>query len=160
MKPKLFLLISLFPLLCEAQVVKGFKRLSNKVNITLSDGTLSISPLTENAVRIKFYKESKGNLPELILTSGVATPRFQVLDLPTKLEIKTKNIQVLLDKHTGKLSYASNAGKEFLSEEAGSRKLTPGSIQDEPCYDAEQSFESPSDEYILVWGNFRTGNIT
>jgi len=157
MKPKLFLLISLFPLLCEAQVVKGFKRLSNKVNITLSDGTLSISPLTENAVRIKFYKESKGNLPELILTSGVATPRFQVLDLPTKLEIKTKNIQVLLDKHTGKLSYASNAGKEFLSEEAGSRKLTPGSIQDEPCYDAEQSFESPSDEYIFGLGQFQDG---
>ena len=64
MKLKLFLLISLFPLLCEAQVVKGFKRLSNKVNITLSNGTLSISPLSENAVRVKFYKESEGNLPE------------------------------------------------------------------------------------------------
>jgi len=80
MKPKLFLLISLFPLLCEAQVVKGFKRLSDKINITLSDGTLSISPLTENAVRIKFYKESEGNMPELVLTSGAETPRFQVLD--------------------------------------------------------------------------------
>lgn len=157
MKPKLFLLISLFPLFCQAQVVKGFKRLSNKVNVTLSDGTLSISPLTENAVRIKFYKESEGNLPELILTSGVATPRFQVLDLPTKLEIKTKNIQVLLDKHTGKLSYANNVGNVFLSEEAGSRKFTPGSIQDEPCYDAEQSFESPSDEYIFGLGQFQDG---
>jgi len=157
MKPKLFLLISLFPLLCEAQVVKGFKRLSNKVNITLSDGTLSISPLTENAVRIKFYKESEGNLPELVFTSGVATPWFQVLDLPTKLEIKTKNIQVLLDKHTGKLSYANNVGKVFLSEETGSRKLTPGSIQGEPCYEAEQSFESPSDEYIFGLGQFQDG---
>lgn len=157
MKLKLFLLISIFPLLCQSQVVKGFKRLSDKVNVTLSDGTLSISPLTENAVRIKFYKESEGNFPELVLTSGVATPRFQVLDLPTKLEIKTKNIQVSLDKHTGKLSYANNAGKVFLSEEAGSRKLTPGSIQDETCYDAEQSFESPSDEYIFGLGQFQDG---
>ena len=157
MKPKLFLLISLFPLLCQAQVVKGFKRLSNKVNITLSDGTLSISPLTENAVRIKFYKESEGNMPELVLTSGVVTPWFQVLDLPSKLEIKTKNIQVLLDKHTGKLSYANNAGKVFLSEETGSRKLTSGSIQGEPCYEVEQSFESPSDEYIFGLGQFQDG---
>jgi hypothetical protein len=90
MKLKLFLMISLFPLLCQAQVVKGFKRTADKVNITLSDGTLSISPLSENAVRIKFYKESEMNLPELVLTSGVATPGFQVLDLPTKLEIKQK----------------------------------------------------------------------
>ena len=157
MKLKLLLVISLFPLLCKGQVVKGFKRLSNKVNITLSDGTLSISPLSENAVRIKFYKESEGNLPELVFTSGVATPWFQVLDLPTKLEIKTKNIQVLLDKHTGKLSYADNAGKVFLSEETGSRKLTPGSIQGEPCYEAEQSFESPSDEYIFGLGQFQDG---
>jgi len=157
MKPKLFLLISLFPLLCEAQVVKGFKRLSDKINITLSDGTLSISPLTENAVRIKFYKESEGNMPELVLTSGAETPRFQVLDLPTKLEIKTKNIQVLLDKHTGKLSYANNVGKVFLSEETGSRKLTPSSIQGETCYEAEQSFESPSDEYIFGLGQFQDG---
>ena len=157
MKLKLFLLISLFPLLCEAQVVKGFKRLSNKVNITLSDGTLSISPLSENAVRVKFYKESEGNLPELVFTSSVATPGFQVLDLPTKLEIKTKNIQVSLDKHTGKLSYANNAGKVFLSEEAGTRKLTPGSIQGETCYEAEQSFESPSDEYIFGLGQFQDG---
>ena len=157
MKLKLFLMISLFPLLCQAQVVKGFKRTADKVNITLSDGTLSISPLSENAVRIKFYKESEMNLPELVLTSGVATPGFQVLDLPTKLEIKTKNIQVLLDKYTGKLSYANNAGKVFLSEEAGSRKLTSGSIQGEPCYEAEQSFESPSDEYIFGLGQFQDG---
>ncbi|WP_321437861.1 TIM-barrel domain-containing protein [uncultured Bacteroides sp.] len=157
MKLKLFLMISLFPLLCEGQVVKGFKRLSNKVNITLSDGTLSISPLSENAVRIKFYKESEGNLPELVFTSGVATPGFQVLDLPTKLEIKTKSIIVSLDKHTGKLSYANNAGKVFLSEEAGTRKLTPGSIQGESCYEAEQSFESPSDEYIFGLGQFQDG---
>ena len=62
-----------------------------------------------------------------------------------------------LDKHTGKLSYANNAGKVFLSEEAGTRKLTPGSIQGETCYEAEQSFESPSDEYIFGLGQFQDG---
>ena len=157
MKLKLFLMISLFPLFCQGQVVKGFKRTTDKVNITLSDGTLSISPLSENAVRIKFYKESEAKLPELVLTSGGVTPKFKVLDSPAKLEIKTKSIRVLLDKYTGKLSYANNAGKVFLSEEAGTRKLTLGSIQGEPCYEAEQSFESPSDEYIFGLGQFQDG---
>jgi len=157
MKFKSLLIVSLFPLLCQGQVVKVFKQLSDRVIITLSDGTLSISPLTENAVRVKFYNETEGNLPELIFTSGVVTPRFQVLDLPSKLEIKTKKIIVSLDKQTGKLSYADNAGNVFLSEKEGARILTPDSIQGEPCFAVEQSFESPSDEYIFGLGQFQDG---
>ena len=157
MNLKKIFIISLFPLLCQGQVVKGFKQVATGVNVTLQNGTLSISPLTENAVRIKFYKESEGNLPELVFTSGVATPGFQVLDSPSKLEIKAKKIIVSLDKQTGKLSYADNVGKVFLSEKAGARKLIPDSIQGEACFAAEQSFESPSDEYIFGLGQFQDG---
>ena len=157
MKLKLFLIISIFPLFCQGQAVKDFKQLSDRVNITLSNGTLSISPLTDNAVRIKFYKATDGNLPELVFTSGTVTPEFQVFDSSFKLEIKAKRITVLLDKQTGKLSYADNAGKVFLSEIAGARKLTPDSIQGELCFAVEQSFESPSDEYIFGLGQFQDG---
>ena len=157
MKFKLFLIIVLSPLLCHGQVVKGFKQLSDRVDITLSDGTLSIAPLADNAVRIKFYKVSEGNLSELVFTSGALTPAFQVSDSPSKLEIKAPKLTVLLDKQTGKLSYADNAGKVFLSEKAGARKLTPDSIQGEPCFAVEQSFESPADEYIFGLGQFQDG---
>ena len=157
MKLKCLLIISLFPLLCQGQMVKSFKQLPDKVNVTFSDGTLSISPLSDNSVRIKFYKVSEGNLPELVFTSGAAAPAFQVADSPTKLEIKTAKIRVSLDKQTGKLSYADNAGKVFLSEKAGARKLSPDSIQGEPCFAVEQSFESPSDEYIFGLGQFQDG---
>ena len=157
MKLKFLLTISLFPLLCQGQMVKNFKQLPDKVNVTFSDGTLSISPLSDNSVRIKFYKVSEGNLPELVFTSGATVPAFQVADSPTKLEIKTAKIRVSLDKQTGKLSYADNAGKVFLSEKAGARKLSPDSIQGEPCFAVEQSFESPSDEYIFGLGQFQDG---
>jgi len=157
MKLRYLFIISLFPLLCQGQVVKGFKQLPNRVNITLSDGTLSIYPLTDNAVRIKFYKGNEESLQELVFTSGIATPEFQVSDSPSKLEIKVKKIIVSLDKQTGKLSYADNSGKVFLKEKAGARKLTPGTIQGEPCVVAEQSFESPADEYIFGLGQFQDG---
>jgi alpha-D-xyloside xylohydrolase len=157
MKLKYLLTISLFPLLCQGQMVKNFKQLPDKVNVTFSDGTLSISPLSDNSVRIKFYKVSEGNLPELVFTSGATVPAFQVADSPTKLEIKTAKIRVSLDKQTGKLSYADNAGKVFLSEKAGARKLSPDSIQGEPCFAVEQSFDSPSDEYIFGLGQFQDG---
>jgi alpha-D-xyloside xylohydrolase len=157
MKMKLFLVIILFPFFCQGQVVKGFKQLSDRVNVTLSDGTLSICPLTDNAIRIKFYKETEGNLPELVFTSSAGTPAFQVTDSPSKLEIKVKKMIVSLDKQTGKLSYADNSGKVFLSEKEGARKLTPDSIQGEPCFAVEQSFESPGDEYIFGLGQFQDG---
>ena len=150
-------MIGLFPILCQGQVVKGFKQLPDRINVTLSEGTLSISPLSENSVRIKFYAETEGNLPELIFKSGTPKPPFQVFDLPSKLEIKTKKIIVSLDKQTSNLSYADNTGKIFLSEKAGERKLTPGSIEGEPCFAAEQSFESPADEYIFGLGQFQDG---
>jgi alpha-D-xyloside xylohydrolase len=157
MKLRYVLIISLFPAFCYGQVVKRFKKLADRVNITLADGTLSISPLTEKAIRVKFYKETEGNLQELVFTSGVPTPDFQVSDLPSKLEIKTKNIIVLLDKQTGILSYSDNSGNVFLSEKEGTRKLTPTSVQGEPCFVAEQVFESPDDEYIFGLGQFQDG---
>lgn len=157
MKLKFLLLAGLFPLLCQGQIVKSFKQLSDRVNVTLADGTLSICPLSDNAVRIKFYKVSEGNLPELVFTSGSVMPVFQVVDSPSKLEIKAPKITVSLDKQTGKLSYADKAGKVFLSEKAGSRKLTPDIIQGEACFAVEQSFESPADESIFGLGQFQDG---
>lgn len=158
MKIKYLLIACLFPLLCQGQVMKSFKQLKDRIDVTMSDGTLSIYPFTENAVRIKFSNDVEVRVPELIFTSSAPTPRFQVFDSPSKLEIKEKNIIVELDKQTGKLSFANNAGKIFLSEKAETRKLVPDSVMGEPCFLAEQSFESPADEYLFGLGQFQDGH--
>ena len=158
MKFKYFIIVSLFPVLCQGQVVKSFKQVNDKVNVILPGGTLSICPLTENAVRIKFFKEPEVLVPELIFTSKVPAPHFQVSDSPLKLEVKGKNITVILDKQTGKLSFADNTGKVFLNEKGGPRKLIPDSVKGEPCFVAEQSFESPEDEYLFGLGQFQDGH--
>jgi alpha-D-xyloside xylohydrolase len=138
--------------------MKGFKQLTDRVNVTLPEGTLSICPLTENAVRIKCYKEAEVHLPELIFTSKVTTPRFRVSASPLKLEIKAKNIVVILDKQTGNLSFANHSGKIFLNEKEGSRKIVPDSVNGVSCYIAEQRFESPTDEYLYGLGQFQDGH--
>jgi alpha-D-xyloside xylohydrolase len=158
MKYIYLLIISLFPIICHGQAVKSFKQLSDRINITLTEGTLSIRPLTENTVRINFYEENEGTLPELILTSSVPTPEIKVSDSPTKLEIKLKSILVNLDKQTGQLSFADYSGKIFLSEKSGTHKLTPDSIMGEPCFIVEQGFESPADEYLFGLGQFQDGH--
>ena len=153
-----FLLILLFPAIYWGQDVKSFKQVKNGIDVSLSEGTLSIYPLTDNAVRIKFYKGIEVKVPELIFTSNNRTPRFHVSDSPSKIEVKGKNITTEIDKQTGKLSFADNSGKMFLSEKANTRKLIPDSIMGDPCFIAEQSFESPKDEYIFGLGQFQDGH--
>jgi len=157
MKYCYLLLIILFTAICQGQTVKSFKQERGKVDVTLSDGTLSISSLTDNALRVRFYKDAKAELPELIFTSKVAAPEIKVSDSPSALKVAVKNLVVTIDKQTGKLSFADKSGKIFLNEIAGSRKLIPGSVMDEPCFSAEQSFESPSDEFIFGLGQFQDG---
>ena len=142
----------------QGQVVKGFKQAADKIDITLSDGTLSIYPLSENSVRVRFSTGPEVEVPELIFTTNVPTPGFKVSDAPSKLEVNVKNMLVTVDKQTGKLSFADPSGKIFLNETAGSRKLIPGTVMGEPCFIAEQSFESPGDEYIFGLGQFQDGH--
>lgn len=159
MKLKFILLLSLTTFMCQGQVVQRFKQVPAGVVVDMQDGILGIYPTSDNAVRVQFSKNNKAEVPEIVFTSVVEKPTFQVSDAPSKLELKTKNLLVTLDKTTGVLSYANKAGLVFLSEKAGSRKLTPDSILGEPCFIAEQGFESPSDEFLLGLGQFQDGQF-
>ncbi len=142
-KIKYLILTCLFPLLCQGQSVKNYQQSANGVNVNLKEGTLNISPIAENAVRIKFYKNVEANVPELIFTSNETTSKLKVTESPSRLELKGEKIIVEVDKQTGKLSFADYMGKIFLSEKANTRKLIPDSVMGEPCFIAEQSFEFP-----------------
>ena len=131
---KFTLFVSLFPLLCLSQVVENYKQLGNEVNINLTEGTLNISSMADNAVRIKFYQEVENSISELIFTSTDKNQRLNVTDLPSKLELKVEKIIVFVDKQTGNLSFANYEGKIFLNEKAGTRKLIPDTVMGEPCF--------------------------
>ena len=157
MKLIFILLITVLSAICQGQVVKGYKQITGRVTVTLTEGTLSICPLTDDAVRIKFFKGTEESAPELIFTSSIPTPGFHVSNSPSKLDIIGKNIVVRLDKQNGKLSFVDHSGKTFLSEKADTRKLVPDSVMGEPCFVAEQSFDSPNDEYLFGLGQFQDG---
>ncbi len=159
MKQILWLVVFLLPSLCLAQAVRQHEQLSDRVTVTLSDGTLSICPLTDNAVRIKFSKDSDVQVPELVFTSAVRTPGFAVSDSPSSLKVRLKGMVVAVDKQDGDLSFEDGSGRLFLSERAGTRKLVPDSVMGEPCFMAEQSFESPADEYLFGLGQFQDGQF-
>jgi len=151
------LFMVLFAAICQGQTVKSFKQEKGKVDVTLSEGMLSIRSLTDNAIRIKFFNGAKAELQELVLIEKVAAPDLKVTDSPSKLEVAGKKVSVSIDKQTGKLSFADQTGRIVLTETVGSRKLTEGTIMGETCFAAEQSFESPADESIFGLGQFQDG---
>ena len=151
-------MIILFPAFCAGQVARGYEQLADKVNLALPEGRLSISPLTDNAVRIQFLKDADVPMPELVLTSGVRTPGFVVSDVPPRFEVRIRNMVVAFDKQDGTLSFESTSGEVFLSEKAGTRKLVRDSVMGTPCFLAEQTFESPAGEYLFGLGQFQDGH--
>jgi alpha-D-xyloside xylohydrolase len=158
MKLRYLLIFILFTSVCTGQSVQGFKQNKSNVEITLSDGILKIQSLADNTARVQFYSDGKPEVTELVLISKVEAPDLNVFDTSSKIEVKLKNLVVAVDKQTGKLSFSDATGKVFLNEKAGSRKLLPATIQGEPCFVAEQSFESPADESIFGLGQFQDGH--
>lgn len=138
---------------------KSYTQTKKGIFINTDDGTLGVFPILEDAIRIQFSKDALDSLTELILTSKVNTPKFEVTENKLTIEIKAKRISAIFEKKTGKLYYTDAAGKQFLSEQVGSRKLVADNIHGEPCYVAEQSFESPSNESIFGLGQFQDGNF-
>ena len=159
MKSFFVLLVGITTLFCQEQDVKSFLRENGRMVVTLQEGTLSILPLADNAVRIKFYKGTVPTLPEFIFTSKTPMPEFSTADAPSTVTVRGKDIVVSVDKRTGALSFTDAAGKVFLREIAGTRSLLPDSVMGEPCFEAEQSFESPSDEHLFGLGQFQDGQF-
>ncbi len=149
--------LCILPFLCQAQEMKSYQQTNAGINIKLTDGTLSIFPMADNAMRIRFFKNTLPEDIELIFIRDSQNPVFKVNDSPNALEVKGIKIMVSVDKQSGTLSFADNTGKIFLKEKVNSRKLIPDSVGGESCFMAEQSFESPADEYLFGLGQFQDG---
>ena len=157
MKLRLLYLLTLVPALSFAQSYEKYSLQKDHLSIQLSAGVLNITPLSDKTIRVQWNKGMKEER-EFILINKLPVPAFQFSETSSKLKLSTKAITVLFDKQTGAIDYIDKDGKIFLSEKAGSRKLIPYSVMGQSCFVAEQSFDSPSDEYLFGLGQFQDGH--
>ena len=115
-------------------------------------------PLSDKAIRVQWEKGGMKEEREFVLINKFPVPAFKFSETGSKLKLSTNTIAVSFDKQTGAIDYSDNTGKIFLSEKAGSRKLTPDTIGGQSCFVAEQSFDSPTDEYLFGLGQFQDGH--
>jgi alpha-D-xyloside xylohydrolase len=129
----------------------------DRLSIEVTEGILHIIPLTEKSVRIQYQIKNKKEEQEFVLINKPTGPSFALKEKDSSLEISTKSIVVNYNKKTGALAYSDKSGKIFLSEKANAKSLKPSTILGEPCFIAEQGFESPQDEYLFGLGQFQDG---
>ncbi len=158
MRLKLLAVTLLFPVMIFGQTYQSHVLLKDRLSIQLSEGVLHVLPLNSNAVRIQWVKDSMIERREIIFTEKTPLPAFRVEETASKLKIKMHSITVEFDKQTSTFNFSDRTGKIFLSEKVGSRKLVRDSVMGEPCFVAEQSFASPSDEYLFGLGQFQDGH--
>ena len=160
---KLLLTIIATALFCAtvtAQPFKSYQKTKEGITIQLKDGLLQLKPLATNAIRVQFIKDSVINLPELIyLPKLFHTPAFTILPNEKQIELKTAGMKVLVDKQNGNLSFYDKKGGLLLKETPYSRFLKPSVKMGEPSYNAQVSFDSPTDEALFGMGQFQDGQF-
>jgi alpha-D-xyloside xylohydrolase len=156
MKLKFLFFITLVPALAFAQIYQKHSVNKDRLSIQLSDGVMNIIPLSNKAIRVQWEKGLKEER-QFVLINKLPVPAFKISEAGTKLKLSTGVITVSFDKATGAIDYSDNTGKIFLSEKAGSRKLKPDTVGGQNCFVAEQSFDSPPNEYLFGLGQFQDG---
>ena len=148
MKKRLLLIVMIFlqvSITAMSQKVLRYNADKKQLNITTIDGTLTIIPLTDNAVRMIFSKQVYRVMPELVYVENSKNPTFNVKENNDKVSICLKNMTIAVDRNTGLVVYLDKNGKQILAENG--RSLDHSFVGKEKTYIAEQHFVSPSDEH-------------
>jgi len=132
---------------------------SDSVSIKTDDGTLVISPLYSNAVRVQVIPEGQALPEELVYTERVRVPDFKVAEGTSGIEVSTSQMTVRYSYSDGVLTFLDGEGNILLSETPGGRKLQASTVQGVPVYAVSQSFVSPQDEHIYGTGQFQDGYL-
>lgn len=148
------LLIASFTVFAQS---KSFK--NSGVDIELPAGILSLQPLNQNAVRIRFTKEKNIPEQELIYTEEVESPVYKIKEDSKSLKLSLDKIIVVYDKLRHTLTFTDSKGQIILQEKEGGRVLQNSTVQGEPVFEVEQHFLSPVDEYLFGTGQFQDGYL-
>lgn len=152
------LLIVVLPFAAFAQEVKKYTKHKDRLSLQLSEGIMHIIPLSDNAIRVQWEKDSLREERELVFVNRQEAPVIEFAESDTALTIATRLVSAIIDKRSGGIHFNDARGNTFLREKPGSRKLTPSRVMDQPCFVAEQSFISPADESLFGLGQFQDGH--
>ncbi|MBP7373174.1 MAG: DUF5110 domain-containing protein [Opitutaceae bacterium] len=127
------------------------------VAVAIDGGHLTLQPLLDNAVRVRFTPDAKPAAPSLILSENLPAPAATTRESTQEVSLDLPRLRATVDRTTGAIAFADSTGRIFLRELAGSRRLEPATVQGEPTWSVAQSFDSPANEHLFGLGQFQDG---
>ena len=132
---------------------------TTEVKIALNGADIVLRPMEDGAIRVQIAAPGVTVTTEsVVLVNEVAAARFRVRQTSEAITVDAGALLAVVNRQTGVLRFTDAAGKVLLEENAGSRTLPTTSAPSEGTR-AEDSFVSPSDEYLFGTGQFQDGYL-
>ena len=131
--------------------------LPGTVALALEGGRLTLQPLLDNAVRVRFTPDAEAPAPSLILSEIAPAPTAVVRESAQEFALELPRLRAAVDRASGAIAFADSTGRVFLRELAGTRRLERATVQGEPTWSVAQSFDSPAEERLFGLGQFQDG---
>lgn len=128
---------------------------AQKHTIPFENGTLTLTPLQDNAVRIRYSKGEVKELPEWIYTEPVGKVKCKKTVKGGKTVFRFDDMTVTAGD--GKVEVMDKEGRTIFS--ALSHELENASVQGEPTRKAKLEINSPEDEFLYGLGQFQDGYL-
>lgn len=151
---------AILPSFADPISVQSFINDSNSVTLTMLPGEMKITICSDSIVRVMY--SCSATLPagqNFVVTNQSWMPApFRVADANGRLTVSTRKLKVSVDKSTGAVTFYDVAGNLLLAEPAtGGKKMTGVTVNGESSFQPEQSFSSPSNEFLYGLGEFQEG---
>ena len=132
--------------------------------IGMSDGTLTVTPLDNNAIRVQFVPDGI-ELPELENLIYTETQDHHYISCSRNLRgqvivrCEDGNLRAVVNTHNGKITFKDSQGNVILSESARSRSVVAGKTGNLNSLAVSQSFVTGPDEFLFGTGQFQDGYL-
>ncbi|MGD0830852.1 MAG: TIM-barrel domain-containing protein [Terracidiphilus sp.] len=129
--------------------------------LRLASGELRIQVISEATVRVAFSPSPDffGRTSIDRVPPAAATPAFKISESPRNYTLTTARLQVTVDKESGAVSFADDAGHPLLSEAPGSRMMEPAEVQGEKTFHLQQKWKAQEDESLYGLGQTQLGIV-
>ena len=134
-------------------------KLPREVRIELPSGILSIRPLMDGVIRVRFAQSRVSESPSVVLVKQPAPPKFAVREDSRSVTVDAGKLLAVLDRSSLALRFTDSAGKILLQETPGGRLLTSSDLASGQSGVVQQSFTSPPDEHLFGTGQFQDGYL-
>ena len=158
-KTALFVLLSALALSACSQA--PIKSQDNMLSIGMPDGTLYVTPMADDAIRVQYIPEGieLPQLENLIYTEKQENRACHYSQSGNKVTVSAHGdgLRAVVNTRTGQIRFLDSKGKVILSEDV--RSIQAGKTGDLNSLSVSQSFKTAPDEFLFGTGQFQDGYL-